>query len=117
MITLTPEAARQIIQAANQGNMENLALRLAARPGMQGNLEYGMGFDDAQDDDLSFDCEGVQVVMQAQYGPLLQGTTIDYVELEPGKFHFIFMNPNDAGCSSSNSSGCGGCSSAGGGCS
>ena len=28
--------------------------------------------------------------------PLLEGTTIDYVELEPGEFQFIFMNPNDA---------------------
>lgn len=118
MITVTPEAARQILQTASQGGMENMALRLAARPGPSGALEYGMGFDDAQEEDLSFDCEGVQVVLEAQYGPLLKGTTIDYVELEPGQFHFIFMNPNDAGCSSASNGGCssGGCGS-GGGCS
>ncbi len=122
MITVTPEAAKQIQMAAAQGGMGNMALRLAARPGAHGGLEYGMGFDDANDDDLSFDCEGVQVVLEPQYGPLLQGTTIDYVELEPGQFHFIFMNPNDTGdgggCSSGSGGGCssGGCGS-GGGCS
>lgn len=120
MITVTPEAAKQIQMAAAQGGLEGLALRLAARPSAQGGLEYGMGFDDANDDDLSFTCEGVQVVLEAQYGPLLNGTTIDYVEIEPGQFHFIFMNPNDAGgsCGSGGGGGCGsgGCGS-GGGCS
>lgn len=119
MITVTPEAAKQIQMAAAQGGLEGLALRLAARPSAQGGLEYGMGFDDANDDDLSFDCEGVQVVLEAQYGPLLNGTTIDYVEIEPGQFHFIFMNPNDTGGScGSGGGGCGsgGCGS-GGGCS
>jgi iron-sulfur cluster assembly protein len=28
---------------------------------------------------------------------LLNGMTLDYVELEPGDFQFIFLNPNDAG--------------------
>ncbi|MFA5627699.1 MAG: iron-sulfur cluster assembly accessory protein [Thiohalomonadaceae bacterium] len=118
MIKVTPEAAKQILLSATQNNMDNMALRLAARPTMQGSLEYGMGFDDPQDDDLSFTCEGIHVVMEAQYGPQLQGTTIDFVELEPGQFHFIFMNPNDPGCSSGGGGGCssGGCGS-GGGCS
>jgi iron-sulfur cluster assembly protein len=26
---------------------------------------------------------------------LLKGATLDFVELEPGQFNFIFMNPND----------------------
>ena len=26
---------------------------------------------------------------------LLNGTVLDYVELESGQFNFIFMNPND----------------------
>ncbi len=114
MITVTPEAAKQIQMAASQGGMEGLALRLAARPSAQGGLEYGMGFDDAHDDDLSFTCEGLNVVFEPQYGPLLTGTTIDYVELEPGQFHFIFMNPNDTGGGGCGSGGGGGgCSSGG----
>jgi iron-sulfur cluster assembly protein len=27
---------------------------------------------------------------------LLEGTLLDYVELEPGDWRFTFMNPNDA---------------------
>jgi iron-sulfur cluster assembly protein len=27
--------------------------------------------------------------------PLLSGMTLDFVEIEPGSFQFIFMNPND----------------------
>ncbi|PKM45279.1 MAG: iron-sulfur cluster assembly accessory protein [Gammaproteobacteria bacterium HGW-Gammaproteobacteria-1] len=120
MITVTPEAAKQIQMAAAQGGMEGLSLRLAARPGAHGGLEYGMGFDNSHDEDLSFNCEGVSVVFEPQYGPLLNGTTIDYVEMEPGQFHFIFMNPNDTGGGCGSGGGGGGCGSGGcgsGGCS
>jgi len=27
--------------------------------------------------------------------PLLDQATMDYVEIEPGQFHFIFLNPKD----------------------
>ncbi len=122
MITVTAQAAEQIKQAAQQGGMEGMVLRLAARPTAEGGFEYGMGFDEAGDNDLAFVCEGIDVVFEPQYGPLLNGTVIDFVELEPGEFHFIFMNPNDpnyqppgGGCGSSGGGGCGcgsgGCSS------
>ena len=116
MITVTPEAAKQILAAANQGGMEGLSLRLAARPTLQGPLEYGMGFDDANEEDLTFSCEGVAVVFEPQYGPLLNGTVIDFVEIEPGLFNFIFMYPNDPafGPADGGGGGCGGGSSRGG---
>ena len=122
MIKLTPEAARQIIAAAEQGNMTHLSLRLAARRGVDGSIEYGMGFDEAKDDDLSFNCEGIEVIMDPQFELLLTGATLDYVELEPGDYRFIFLNPNDPsfvppgettdGCGSNG----GGCGSGSGGC-
>jgi iron-sulfur cluster assembly protein len=96
MITLTPAAIEQVMQSAEQSNAAGLALRLAARKNPDGTIDYGMGFDEPKDDDLLFKFKDVEVVMSGEYGPLLNGTTIDYVELEPGKFHFIFMNPNDA---------------------
>jgi len=34
-------------------------------------------------------------VVGAVSNPLLRGTIIDYVELDPGKFEIIFVNPND----------------------
>ncbi|MCK9530531.1 MAG: iron-sulfur cluster assembly accessory protein [Gammaproteobacteria bacterium] len=120
MITVTSEAAKQILAAAEQGGMQNLSLRLAARPLDNGSIEYGMGFDECSEDDLVFNCEGIEVIIHPSHEPLLAEATLDYVELEPGDFRFIFLNPNDPdyvppgsdqdGCGSGGkSSGCGGC--------
>lgn len=117
MITLTPQAADQIRIAAQQSDAENLALRLAARQNPDGSMEYGMGFDESNEDDLSFTCEGIEVVFAPQYGPLLKDTVIDFVELEPNQYHFIFVNPNDANCSSGHGEGGCGSGGCGGGCS
>ena len=115
MITLTSAAIEQVKSAAAQGGIEGLALRLAARKNADGSMEYGMGFDEPTDDDLAFKFDEVEVVMGGEFGPLLNGTTIDYVEIEPGQFHFIFMNPNDANYqpqgASAGGCGSGGCSS------
>lgn len=112
MITLTNAAIEQVKSAAALSGAEGLALRLAARKNDDGSMEYGMGFDEPSDDDLAFKFGELDVVMGGEYGPLLNGTTIDYVELEPGQFHFIFMNPNDANYQPEGGSG-GGCGSGG----
>lgn len=113
MITLTTAAIEQVKSAASQSGAEGLALRLAARKNSDGTMEYGMGFDEPTDDDLAFKFGDVEVVMGGEYGPLFSGTTIDYVELEPGQFHFIFMNPNDANYQQNGESNSGGCGSGG----
>jgi len=44
---------------------------------------------------------------------------LDFVELDPGDFRFIFINPNDDGgssCGTSSGGGGGGCGGCGGGC-
>jgi iron-sulfur cluster assembly protein len=115
MITLTPAAIEQVKASAAQSGAEGMALRLAARKNSDGTLEYGMGFDEPNDDDLAFKFGDVEVVMGGEFGPLLNGTTLDYVELEPGQFHFIFLNPNDANYQPPGESSGGGCG--GGGCS
>lgn len=96
MIKVTPEAATQIIESAKQGNSENMALRIAAKQKDDGSIDYMMGFDDAHyDEDIEVTSEGVKLVTGAAYVQLLNGLTIDYVEIEPGQFNFIFLNPND----------------------
>ena len=35
--------------------------------------------------------------MAPEYIPLLDQATMDYIEMEPGQFHFIFLNPKDSG--------------------
>lgn len=95
MIKVTPEAARQIQLSAQQGNTENLSLRIAATKNSDGSFHYGMGFDENKDDDISINSEGISVIISPDSAELLKDTTLDFVELEPGKNQFIFMNPND----------------------
>ena len=64
-----------------------------------GGIDYRMGFDEGTEDDIRLDCDGIPVVMAPEYVPLLDQATLDYVELEPGQFHFIFLNPKDSGFS------------------
>ena len=37
----------------------------------------------------------IDVVVAESSQALLEGTTLDFVELEPDNWQFIFMNPND----------------------
>jgi iron-sulfur cluster assembly protein len=114
MITLTIEAAKQVRIAAQQNEAKGMALRLAAKQNPDGSLDYGMGFDEIKDDDMLIKCEGIDVIFAPEYGPLLNGATLDFVEMEPNNYSFIFMNPNDANYTppASDNSG-GGCSSGG----
>ncbi len=96
MTTLTKQAAQQIRLSAKQGRMEGLALRVAAKHNKDGSIHYGMGFDDTgREDDLRSTSQGIELVISPVSQDLLRTTTIDYVELEPGKFHFVFINPDD----------------------
>ena len=97
MITVTKAAAEQIRTSATQGEMEGLAMRIAAKRNPDGSIHYGMGFDDNQlDGDTHITSEGVNIVISESSQMLLNGMTLDYVEIEPDTFQFIFMNPNDA---------------------
>ena len=96
MITITPAAAEQIRLSAKQGNMMGMPLRVACTKNPDGSFHYGLGFDDQhRQGDETYSSEGIDLVVAATSVPLLQGTIIDYVELETGKFDIIFMNPND----------------------
>jgi len=96
MFKITATAARQVLSAAEQGGTEGLSLRLAAHQKPDGSIDYRMGFDDATEEDIRIASEGIDIVMAPEYVPLLAEATMDFVEIEPGQFHFIFLNPKDA---------------------
>ncbi len=95
MITITPQAAEQIRTAAKESEMENMSLRLAAKQNSEGAIEYGMGFDTKGPSDIEVVSEEIEVIIFDDHVPLLRGTTLDFVELNPDEFQFIFINPND----------------------
>ena len=119
MVKVTAQAAEQIREAATQSNAEGLLLRVAAQRGLDGSIQYGLGFDDQKEDDILMDSEGVTVIVSPEHMQLLNGAVLDFVELSPGDLRFIFINPNDDGgssCGSSSGGSGGGCGGCGGGC-
>ncbi|GAB4213629.1 MAG: hypothetical protein Fur007_08250 [Rhodoferax sp.] len=120
MFELTPAAAQQIQTSAQASGATDLCLRVAARRD-GGEMQYGMGFDEAQDDDVRLDLHGVAVVIGADVHELLEGTVLDFVELNPGEFNFVFIPPGHPSCGTPSvtsggcgSGGCAGCSGHGG---
>lgn len=95
MITVTEAATRQIETAASDSSMSGLALRVAVRQDDTGSFEYGIGFDEIRDDDIKVKAGNITLVIAPAFREVLTDMTIDYAEIEPGKFHFIFINPND----------------------
>ncbi len=95
MFKVTAAAAEQVLTAAKQGGTEGLSLRMAASRREDGSIDYRMGFDEANEDDIRLNSEGIDIIMSPEYVPLLEQTTLDYVEMEPGQYHFIFLNPLD----------------------
>lgn len=122
MFQVTSAAAQQIRAAAARSEASGLALRVAARQVADGSIEYGMGFDTPRDNDEPLQFEGLTVVLDPPCRPLLDATVLDWVELAPGAFAFIFIPPDAmptdcepdpvarGGCGSG---GCGSCASRG----
>ena len=97
MFKVTPNAAEQVIAAAQQSGTEAMSLRLAASKQADGTFDYRMGFDTASEDDIRFKSEGIDIVIAPEYVPLLDKTVMDFVTLEDGGDpQFIFINPDDA---------------------
>jgi iron-sulfur cluster assembly protein len=96
MITVTPDAAKQIRESARHSNAEGLPLRIAAQRQDNGAIHYAMGFaDEEHDEDLHFTSEGVEIIVSPISLDLINNTVIDFVELDSGEHNFIFKNPND----------------------
>ena len=95
MITITPAAITQIKLSAEQGKTEGMSLRIAASRNDDNSIHYGMGFDTNKEDDVTVPADDIEIIVSASSAKLLRDSTIDFVELEPDKFQFIFLNPND----------------------
>ena len=95
MIEITPEAAAQIKLSIQEGQTDDLTLRIAATRNDDNSVHYGMGFDEPKESDISINSSGIDVIISPISSDLLKDTKLDYVELEAGKYQFIFLNPND----------------------
>lgn len=104
MITVTENAATKVRELLDQEG-EELALRVAVRPGGCSGFSYEMFFDgEFADDDVSAEQpNGVKVVVDATSATMLGGATLDYKDglQQTG---FSIDNPNaqrSCGCGQS----------------
>ena len=94
MITLTDNAAVKVRQLIDAEGDENLALRVAVRPGGCSGFAYEMFFDtDISADDVTTDYSGVRVVVDASSAQLLSGAELDYKD-GLDQSGFAITNPN-----------------------
>jgi iron-sulfur cluster assembly protein len=102
-LSVTPRAAARIRKALDQRG-GGVGLRVAVKTSGCSGYAYALEFADAATaDDVSFESEGVQLLVEARSLPLVDGTQLDWVRegLNEG---FKFSNPNAAatcGCGES----------------
>ena len=95
MFTVTKDAVTELKKSMAHHDFDDMPLRIAAQKTAEGEFEYQMGFDEAGPGDTMCGCRGIDVIIANQHKSLLNGTTLDYVKMEDGEKHFIFLNPND----------------------
>jgi iron-sulfur cluster assembly accessory protein len=94
VIVLTDNAADKVRSLIEQEGVDDLALRVAVRPGGCSGFSYEMFFDtDVTSDDQTADFDGVKVVVDPSSAQLLQGATLDYKDGLQGA-GFAIDNPN-----------------------
>ncbi|MBC7553541.1 MAG: iron-sulfur cluster assembly accessory protein [Taibaiella sp.] len=76
-------------------------LRIGVKGGGCSGMSYVLGFDKSEDDDDTFDIEGLPVLMKKQHGIYLFGMEVDYQSGLNAR-GFVFKNPN-----ASSTCGCG----------
>jgi iron-sulfur cluster assembly protein/iron-sulfur cluster insertion protein len=95
MITLTDAAAVKVRQLLDDEGADDLALRVAVRPGGCSGFSYEMFFDGeiAADDNQAVFGSAVKVVVDPASAQLLEGATLDYKD-GLDQSGFAITNPN-----------------------
>jgi len=94
VIVLTDSATDKVRSLIEAEGVDDLALRVAVRPGGCSGFSYEMFFDsDVAADDKTVDYSGVKVVVDESSAMLLEGATLDYKDGLQGA-GFAIDNPN-----------------------
>ena len=93
MVTLTEKATKKVTELLSQ-ETEEMALRVAVRPGGCSGFSYEMYFDtDKAEDDVEKLFDEVRVVVDPSSAELLVGATLDFKDGLNGA-GFAIDNPN-----------------------
>ena len=73
ILTFSPSAIAQIKLNVQESEHKNLALRFAAQMTADETVQYGIGFDEAKEDDAVINGDGFKVVISPDCIELLNG--------------------------------------------
>ena len=103
MVTISEMAEKKIKELIVE-ETDAVGLRIYVKGGGCHGYQYRMAFESkVADDDTVIEKDGVQVIMDSQSAPLLQGAEVDYVDSLQGS-GFAIKNPQaktTCGCGSS----------------
>ncbi|GAA4329723.1 iron-sulfur cluster insertion protein ErpA [Pigmentiphaga soli] len=103
-LIFTDAAAAKVKELIDEEGNPALKLRVFVQGGGCSGFQYGFTFDeDVNDDDTTFDKNGVQLLIDSMSFQYLVGAEIDYKESLEGS-QFVIKNPNattSCGCGSS----------------
>jgi len=103
MVTISSMAEQKIKELIVE-EKDAVGLRIYVKGGGCHGYQYGMAFESkVADDDTIIEKGGVQVIMDSQSAPMLQGAEVDYVDSLQGS-GFAIKNPQaktTCGCGSS----------------
>lgn len=105
ILTITPAAVRQIkFLMSKKGNL-NLALRVGVKGGGCSGLSYVMELQESPTPrDMTFEVEGVTVMVDRKSAQFIAGTTLDYTVMNLLEGGWKWTNPQAArscGCGTS----------------
>lgn len=117
LLTISQGASAKLQEILREEGTPDAYLRITLAPWGHGGVQYMLGLEtDAEEQDTVVDTGGVKVLLDSDSAPLMDGTSIDYVETFQ-RSGFVIDNPNfpatgGGGCAC----GGGGCACGGGGC-
>lgn len=101
-VTFTDLGATKVRELlCEEADLSSAGLRVEVLPGGCSGFQYRLAFDHAHEDDAMFEDRGLRILIDRRSLPLIDGSTIDWVEGSPG---LKIQNPNvvsSCGCGSS----------------
>ena len=121
LLEVSDLAAQKFQDILKEQDEDEGMLRVMVMPGANGGIQYMLSVEQvAGEDDFVVDTSTIQVLVDMDSAPLLDGSTIDYMEglMRSG---FVISNPNfqahgGGGCACGGGGGGCGCGGGGGGC-
>lgn len=93
MLNITESAAVKVREMISDQGREGEGLRVFVTGGGCAGYSYGMAFDGKREDDELLSVHGIDVFVDPQSSPLLDGAEIDYLDGLSGS-GFTIKNPN-----------------------